>query len=83
MMLPIDIFQKAPDGNVLWLEAASSVHDAVACVRAMAKPSAQKEYVILNQKNGQKLVVKFDGLAPVDMPANFEATALRQTGELK
>lgn len=57
---PIDIFYVLPNG-VRWLESAESVERAKSRVAQLAKRSSG-EYIVLDQKSGEKYVIKLDEL---------------------
>jgi hypothetical protein len=67
MTPPFDIFQTETSGGVRWLEAAATLEDAKARVEELAARSPG-EYLLLNQKTGNKLVIKLNGIdrAPGD-----------------
>jgi hypothetical protein len=51
-----DIFQAETTGDVLWLGTAVSLDDAKARAREFAL-SSPGEYLVLNQKTGDKIVI--------------------------
>jgi hypothetical protein len=55
----LDIFRVETSG-VLWVESAATMADAKARIQELAARS-QAEYVLLDQKTGDKLVIKPDG----------------------
>jgi hypothetical protein len=66
-MIPcFDVFQVEDDGKMLWLEAVATMEEARALVRGLAS-SGSRDYVILNQITGSKVVFKpneMDGTTP-------------------
>jgi hypothetical protein len=60
MIPPYDIFRTEPNGSSRWLEAASTLDDAKARIQAMAA-IAPGEYLIVSQRTGNRLVMKFNG----------------------
>jgi hypothetical protein len=65
MIVPFDIFQTEPGGSLRWLEAAETLEDAKTRAQELAL-RAPGEYVILDLKTGNKIVIKSDaaGAAP-------------------
>jgi hypothetical protein len=59
MIPPFDIFRTETEGGVQWLEAAATLEEALGRIRAIGGPSS-REYLVLNQKTGQRLAVKVD-----------------------
>jgi hypothetical protein len=59
----LDIFRVETSG-VLWVESAATIEDAKARVQELAVGSPA-EYIVLDQKTGNKLLIKLDG---VDAP---------------
>ncbi|MFY9805232.1 MAG: hypothetical protein WAK78_01375 [Candidatus Acidiferrales bacterium] len=55
-----DVFQKEASGSVLWRAAAATLEEATAHVQKFAA-SAPGEYVILEMRSGNKLVINADG----------------------
>ncbi len=55
----LDIFRVETSG-VLWVESAATMEDAKARVQELAVRSPA-EYILLDQKTGDKLVIKPDG----------------------
>lgn len=62
MSVPFDIFLTETNGGVLWIGTAETVEDAQARVRELASRSPG-EYFLLNQKTGNRLVIRLDGLS--------------------
>ena len=60
MSLVFDVFQKEPGGSVLWRAAAATMAEATAHIQKLAM-EAPGEYVILDMRTGNKMVVKCDG----------------------
>jgi hypothetical protein len=60
MTILFDVFQKEPNGSVLWRTAAATLEEATAHVEKFAA-SAPGEYVILNTRTGSKLVINSHG----------------------
>lgn len=60
MTVLFDVFQKEPSGSVLWRGAAATLEEATARVRKFAI-NAPGEYVILNVRTGNKLVINCHG----------------------
>ena len=60
MTAPFDIFENEKTGTVLWLGSAATIEEARARVNQFSARSAA-DYLILNQKTGNKVVIKFDG----------------------
>ena len=56
----LDIFQVGTSG-LLWVESAATMEDAKARVQELAVRS-HAEYLLLDQKTGNKLVIKPDGV---------------------
>ena len=56
MFHPLDIFKTDPDGSVLWRGAVETVEAAKARIQKLAL-SSPGEYLILNQKTGQRVLV--------------------------
>lgn len=61
MTAPFDIFRAETNGGVLWIESATTLEDAKARVQELAMRSPG-EYLLLNQKTGNKLVIRLDGV---------------------
>jgi hypothetical protein len=61
MTIPFDIFQAETNGCVLWLESAATIEQAKARVQELAV-YAPGEYLLFNQRTGDKLVVKTDNI---------------------
>ena len=61
MIYPFDIFQAETEGSVRWFEAAENLEGAKARVQELALRSPG-EYIILNQKTGDKLVINSDAV---------------------
>ncbi len=59
MFQPLDIFKTNSDGSVLWRGAAESVEAAKARIQKLAL-SSPGEYLILDQKTGQRVLVTPD-----------------------
>ncbi|MGA7916657.1 MAG: hypothetical protein WCA00_15595 [Candidatus Acidiferrales bacterium] len=55
-----DVFQKEASGSVLWRAAARTMEEATAHVQKFAM-SAPGEYVILDMRTGNKLVINSNG----------------------
>jgi hypothetical protein len=55
-----DVFQKEPSGTVLWRAAARTMEEATAHVEKFAM-SAPGEYVILDMRTGDKMVINSHG----------------------
>ncbi len=55
-----DVFQKEPSGSVLWRAAARTMEEATAHVQKFAM-SAPGEYVILDMRTGNKMVINSHG----------------------
>lgn len=55
-----DIFQKEANGSVLWRASARTMEEATAHVHKFAT-SAPGEYVILDMRTGNKLVIESQG----------------------
>ena len=53
MFYPLDIFKTDSDGSVLWRGAAEDLVAAKKCIEKLAL-SAPGEYLILNQRTGQR-----------------------------
>lgn len=53
----IDVFRTEPDGNVLWRGTASSLEEATARVRELAK-TTPGEYLAVNLKSGEKVKIE-------------------------
>jgi hypothetical protein len=64
MTHPIDIFQLEGAG-VRWLEAAPDIERAKARVKELSGNSPG-EYLVLNQKTGNKIVIKSDDVQETD-----------------
>lgn len=60
MSLVFDVFQKEPGGSVLWRVAAATMAEATAHIQKLAT-EAPGEYVILDMRTGNKMVIKCDG----------------------
>jgi hypothetical protein len=60
MTLVFDVFQKEPGGSVLWRAAAATMAEATAHIQKLGT-SAPGEYVILDVRTGNKMVIKCDG----------------------
>jgi hypothetical protein len=56
----LDIFRVETDG-VRWIESAATLEDAKVRVQELAVRSPT-EYLVLDQKTGNKLVIKPDGV---------------------
>ena len=57
MTAPIDIFEMENGGTVVWLGSAITVDDAKNRIRLLTQRTSG-EYLVLNQKTGNKLVIK-------------------------
>jgi hypothetical protein len=57
--MPFDIFQTETTGNIVWRESAATLDDAKARIRKLGTHSLV-EYVVLNQKTGDKVVIRPD-----------------------
>jgi hypothetical protein len=75
MFSPFDIFLAETGGSVRWLEAAATLEDAKARVQELAVRSPG-EYLILSQKTGNKLTIKFDGVDEAPGPSGGERAGL-------
>ena len=60
MTAPFDIFENEKSGTVIWLGSAATIEEAKARIREVGARS-NTEYLVLNQKTGNKVVIKFDG----------------------
>ena len=60
MSLVFDVFQKEPGGSVLWRATAATMAEARAHIQKLAM-EAPGEYVILDMRSGNKMVIKCDG----------------------
>jgi hypothetical protein len=60
MTAPFDIFENEKTGTVVWLGSAATIEEARARVGQFSARSCA-DYLILNQKTGNKVVIKFDG----------------------
>jgi len=59
MFYPLDVFKTDSDGSVLWRGAAEDFVAAKAWIQKLAA-SAPGEYLILDQKTGQRVLVTPD-----------------------
>ena len=59
MTAPFDIFEHEKTGTVLWLGSAATIEEAKARVGQFSSKSTGA-YLILNQKTGDKVVIKVD-----------------------
>jgi hypothetical protein len=59
MFYPLDIFKTDSDGGVLWRGAAETFVTAKECIKKFAV-SSPGEYLILDQKTGQRVLVTAD-----------------------
>jgi hypothetical protein len=59
MTIPFDIFQTEDSGNIVWRESAPTIEAAKARIQELAIHSPA-EYVVLNQKTGDRLVIRPD-----------------------
>lgn len=59
MTAPFDIFENEKSGTVLWVGSAATIEDARFRIQKIAENSPG-EYVVLNQKTGKKVVVRFE-----------------------
>ena len=59
MFYPLDIFKTDSDGGVLWRGAVESVEAAKVRIQKLAL-SSPGEYLILDQKTGQRVLVTPD-----------------------
>jgi hypothetical protein len=60
-MIPaFDIFQTETGGQVLWREAVATLEDAKARAQELSVRSPG-DYLILNLKTGDKIILRFDG----------------------
>jgi hypothetical protein len=57
---PFDIFENEKTGTVLWVGSAKTIDEARVRIRQVA-PQSPAEYLVLNQKTGDKIVIKFEG----------------------
>ena len=60
MTAPFDIFENEKTGTVLWVGSAKTIEEARARVDQFSAHSSA-DYLILNQKTGNKVVITFDG----------------------
>ena len=60
MTAPFDIFENEKSGTVIWLGSAATIEEAKARIHQVAAHSPT-EYLVLNQKTGSKVVIKFEG----------------------
>jgi hypothetical protein len=56
---PFDIFENEKSGTVLWVGSAVTIEDARSRIQKIAQRSPC-EYVVLNQKTGNKVVIKIE-----------------------
>ena len=61
MTTPFDIFENEENGTVLWVGSAATIEEAKARIHQVA-PHSSAEYLVLDQKTGNKVVIKFDGM---------------------
>jgi hypothetical protein len=61
MSVPFDIFRTETNGSVLWMGSAATAEDAKARVRELAT-RFPGDYFLLDQKTGNRLVIRLDGL---------------------
>ena len=59
MTAPFDIFENEKSGTVLWVGSASTIEDARSRIQKIGQHSPG-EYVVLNQKTGNKVVIRFE-----------------------
>ena len=57
MLPPFDLFKVEKDGNLRWIEVASDLDRAKARAKSLAA-SSPGEYLIVNQKTGEKVSIK-------------------------
>jgi len=67
MFSPLDIFKTDSDGGVLWRGAAEDFVSAKRCIEKLAL-SAPGEYLILNQRTGQRMRVALPDNAALSSP---------------
>ena len=60
MIVSHDIF-RVEAGGVRWLECVTSLDEATARVRQIAGGAAG-EYIVVNQRTGNRVFLKFDGI---------------------
>jgi hypothetical protein len=58
---PFDIFRAESNGSVLWIGSAANAAEAKARVQELGMRSPG-DYLLLNQKTGNKLVIRQDGV---------------------
>lgn len=61
MTAPLDIFEMEKGGTVVWLGSAITLDDAKSRIRLFAERTSG-EYLVLNQKTGNKQVIKLTEL---------------------
>ena len=59
MTAPFDSFENEKSGAVLWIGSAITLEDAKPRILEIAM-NTSSEYLVLNQKTGNKVVIKFD-----------------------
>ena len=69
MFQPLDIFKTDSDGSVLWRGAVESLVAAKLRIQRLAL-SAPGEYMILDQKTGQRVLVTTEVAGGYSMPAS-------------
>lgn len=58
MLEPFDIFKMEQNGNVRWVRAITDLQRGKLCVVKILAIDAPADYLILNQRSGQRIIIK-------------------------
>lgn len=58
MLDPFDIFKVEQNGSVRWVRAIADLERAKLCVLKILTIAAPADYLILNQRSGERIVIK-------------------------
>lgn len=58
MSEPFDIFKLEQNGNVRWVRAIVDLERAKLCVLKILTVAAPADYLILNQRSGERVIIK-------------------------
>jgi len=58
MLEPFDIFKMEQNGSVRWVRAITDLERAKLCVQKVLAVTAPADYLILNQRSGERIIIK-------------------------
>jgi hypothetical protein len=58
MSEPFDIFKVEENGSVRWIRAIVDLEGAKLCVQKVLAITAPADYLILNQRSGERIIIK-------------------------